>query len=246
MAKSTAAILDVSNPESASRVGLELATRMESITSQLAGAVVTDQGSCEQAVMDRRQIGDAMKTVEDFFAPLKSLAYQLHKKLCDRENLILKPLRALDRQKSEAISAFKAIEDAQRRQRERDESARRQRERETQAAAEAAALEDQGQPELAAAVVHEAITAPAPVVTLPDLTRQVEGLRFTRTWHWRYTGGPRDVKQTSPEIRARTLRLVPREFLTLDESKLTKFATGMKDTAQVPGIEFYYVDTPRR
>jgi len=95
-------------------------------------------------------------------------------------------------------------------------------------------------------VIAEAVSAPLPVVALPDVTKSVEGLRFTRTWHWRYAGGPRDVKQTPPEVRARSLRMLPREFMTADESKLTKFATGMKDTARVPGIEFYFVDTPRR
>jgi hypothetical protein len=243
---SAASTLDVSRPETAAVVGTELARTTEALAGRLVVCAVTDLVSLEQAVGDRQQIGAAIKSVEEFFAPLKSLAHRLHRALCDRENAILKPLQSLDRQKSNAISDFKSAQDRLRQQREREEAEARRRESEAQAAAEAAALESQGQPELAAAVIEESISAPLPVVALPDVTKAVEGLRFTRTWHWRFSGGPRDVKQTAPETRARTMRLVPRDFLTLDESKLTKYATSMKDTARVPGIDFYFVDTPRR
>jgi hypothetical protein len=242
----SAAVLDASNPESANRIGSDLAQSSEMLARTIVLMPVTDVPSLEQAVSDRQQISGAIKAVEEFFAPFKSLAYQLHRKLCERESAILKPLQSLDRQRSDAISEFKRAQDSIRQQREREEAAAQQREREAQAAAEAAALERQGQPELAEAVIAEAVSAPAPVVVLPDVTRSVAGLRFSRTWHWRYAGGPKDVKQTPPEVRVRTMRMIPREYLTVDESKLTKFATGMKDTARVPGIEFYFVDTPRR
>jgi hypothetical protein len=239
-------ILDVTRPETANAVGTDLVTTTAALTDRLAGGTVTDLPSLEQAVIDRQQLGAAMKTVEAFFAPLKQGAYQLHRALCDREGAILKPLQALDRAKVAAISAYKADQDRVRQAQEREEAERRRRAYEAQAASEAAALEAQGQPALAEAVIAEAVSAPPPVVALPDITKQVDGLRFTRTWHWRYAGGPRDVTQTPPEIRARTMRLLPRDYLTLDERKLTTFAKSMKDTARVPGIEFYCVDTPRR
>lgn len=247
MSTTTTTVLDVGDPSSASRVGVELARTTEALAVRLASRdAITTVAACEQAVTDRQQIADAITSVEAFFSPLKRLAHQLHKALCDRESAILAPLRIRDKRIVDAIREFKTDQDRQRQEAERAEADRQRRDREAQAAAEAAALERQGEPALAEAVIAEAVTAPPPVVALPDVTKQVEGLRFTRTWKWKFAGGPADVKATPPEFRARAMRLLPREFLTVDEAKLAKFATGMKDTARVPGIDFYYVDTPRR
>jgi hypothetical protein len=78
--------------------------------------------------------------------------------------------------------------------------------------------------------VEEALTAPAPVVVLPDTTKTVEGLKFTRRWLWRVTQE----------------RLVPREYLCLDDKKIGAYARAMKGSGQIPGIEIYFVDDPVR
>jgi hypothetical protein len=143
------------------------------LAERLDGGAITGVGDLEQAVLDRQEIGAAAKRVEEFFAPLKTMAHRLHKALCDRENEILGPLMRLDRAKRDAISTYKAEQDRLRREAERVAADQQRRERDAAAAHEAAALERAGERELAASVLEEAVTAPAPVVALPDITRQV-------------------------------------------------------------------------
>ena len=99
---------------------------------------------------------------------------------------------------------------------------------------------------MAAAVLAEAIAAPAPVVVLPDATKAVDGLKFVRRWLWRYAGGPADLKQTPPAVLARTMQLIPREYLCVDEKKVGAIARSSKGTIKIPGIEIYFVDEPVR
>jgi hypothetical protein len=160
------------------------------------------------------------------------MAHRLHRALCDRENEILAPLRDLDHRKREQMSTYKAREEAERRARERALQDEQKRIRESAAAFEAAALEQLGQPTLAAAVLDEAVSAPLPVVALPDALKSVDGLKFVRRYQWRYANNDRE----------RALRLIPREYLVVDEKKLSALARAMKGSVTVPGIEFFSTD----
>jgi hypothetical protein len=225
-----AAVLDFNQPDSAKGVGGELAADTTALVTRVGVVHVSDRASLEQAVLDRQAIGDSVKRVQAFSEPFKSSAYKLHRMLCDRENEILGPLLRLDKAMRDGISAFKAAEDRARQQREREESERRRREDEDRAALEAAALEVAGDHALAAAVVAEALAATAPVVVLPDTTKGVDGLKFTRRWLWRTSNAA----------------LVPRDFLCLDEKKIGAYARAMKGSGAIAGIEIYYVDDPTR
>ena len=75
-------------------VGAELAVTSLSLVDRLGAIEVTDRASLEQAVLDRQQIGEATKRVQEFFRPLKQMADRLHKALCEQpadpgEDLIL-------------------------------------------------------------------------------------------------------------------------------------------------------------
>ena len=229
------------------RAGTELEVTARSLSQRLGdGVVIRSTGDLERAVQDRATIGDAITRVETFFTPLKQMAHKLHATLCERERTILAPLRAVDTARRSAITAYKEQQDAERRERERALSEQRQREEQARAANEAAALEHAGHHELAAAVLSEAIDAPPPVVALPDATADIVGLRFRRRWLWRYSGGPKDVTKTPPAVVARTMKLIPREFLILDVRKVGQYATAMKSAGNIPGIEIYSVDEPVR
>jgi len=238
--------LDVSNPDSAKRVGLELATDAQSFAARLADCTIRTVQDLEQAVLDRQAIGEFRARVVAYFKPTKALAYQLHRNLCSNESDILTPLEALDRQKAAAIATFKASQDRVRQEAERAEQLRRQQELQTAAAHEAAALEASGEHELAAVVIEDAIAAPPPVVALPDTTRAVAGLKFVRRWKWKFAGGPPNVDQTPPEILARCMNQIPLEFLMLDTVKVGAYVRSMKSSGAIPGITIYHVDEPVR
>lgn len=250
MGAATAKVLDFNQPESAKRVGGEIEATTLALSSRLASPLpITDVRGLEQTVSDREQIGDAIKRVQEFFSPFKRMADQLHKALCEREREILTPLTLVDGIKRDQIRQFKAEQDRIREANERrlaDEERARLQE---QAAHEAAALETSGDHELAAAVLEEAIAAPAPVVALEDITKGVAS--FTRRWLWKFTGGPRldpkDIlKKTPPQILVRSMGLIPREFLCVDVQKVSAHVKAMKGTTKIPGLDIFYVDDPIR
>lgn len=246
MSPAAAKVLDFNKPDTAAHLGGELEQTALALAQRTRGLAITDRVGCEQAVLDRQSIGDAIKRVEEFFAPFKKMAYDLHKALCNRENAVLLPLRNVDAERQTAIRTFN---DAQTRIREAEERKRAEQARrddEARAAAEAAALEVAGDHEMAAAVMEEAIAAPMPVITLPTLKEQVAGLKTVRRWYWRFPGATGEVKTSPPAVVARTMQLIPREFLKIDEQKLGAHVRTMQGAAKIPGIQVYYVDDPVR
>jgi len=207
---------------------------------------VVDLVSLERAVRIRAAIGEKTQGIAAKLAEPKQWAHRLHKWFCGLEASACRPLTDLDNYERKQIQDFKAQQDRERAERERRESEALQREQEARAAQTAAAYEHAGETQMAAAVLEEAIAAPAPIVVLPDETKSIEGLQFTRRWLWRYSGGPKVVKDTPPEIVARTMELIPRAYLCVDEKKVGALVRNSKGTLKIPGVDVYYVDDPVR
>lgn len=230
-------MIDFNQPATADTAGGELVPTTSAIVARVGNRPpIVTAADLEMAVADRQEIGAAIATVEAFFKPLKQLAHQLHASLCAREKSLLAPLRDLDDRTRGAMSAFKVAQDRERRQREHAIAEEQRRDREARAVAEAATLERAGEHSMAAAVVAEAIAAPAPVVVLPDVTKTIADLSFRRVWKWRYAGND----------RARAMALLPRDYLSPDDVKIGAYARTMKESANLPGIEFYAEDVPVR
>lgn len=237
--------IDITNPESARGVGGELETTTRALATRLRDVSIADDRDLAQAVSDRQQIGEAIKRVVEYFAPLKGTAYKLWKTLCDRESEVRQPLETLDAAIADAMRGYKREQDRIRDERERAIADEQRRAQQADAAAEAAALEAQGDHELAAAVLDTAIAAPAPVVVLPDTTKAA-GLKTRRRWCWKFAGGPADLKRTPPALVARTMAIIPREYTTIDDKKIGAYVRSMRESARIPGIDVYYVDDPIR
>jgi hypothetical protein len=218
--------------EDSTMVGADLASNMAALAARLAASVVIDQATAQQAVLDRQQIADAQKRVAEFFKPLKMAAHQAWRLLTEREAAVLAPLNERDGELREAIRVFKVAEDDRRAAAERALAEQARTERERVAAIEAAAHEAAGEPELAALVMNETIALPPPVVVLPDATKAIAGLKFTRRWLWRF----------APNGEA----LLPREFLMPDEKRIGSFVRSMKGSGRIAGVEIYYSDDPVR
>jgi hypothetical protein len=213
-------------------VGADLAATTQALAVRLADARVVDLVTLDQAVQARALIAEKQKQVTEFFRPVKAAAYATWKLLCGREAEVLAPLIERDQALRTGISDYKAAADRIRRDHERALVDAARIERERVAAIEAAAHEAAGEPALAALVLDEAIAAAPPVVVLPDATKAVAGLKFTRRWLWRY----------APNGEA----LLPREFLMPDDKKIGGYVRSMKASGQIPGVEIYFVDDPVR
>jgi hypothetical protein len=68
--------------------------------------------------------------------------------------------------------------------------------------------------------------AVAPVVVAPTI-RPISGISIRKIWKFRVVDA----------------NLIPREYLLVDESKLGKLATTLKESATVPGVVFYSEDS---
>jgi hypothetical protein len=223
-------------PEFAKSLGVDMETDAHALVRRVGPVAITTPAQLQQAALDRQALGELLKRIDDFFAPFCDLAFKLHRALTARRAEVKAPIEAIDTKLRNAITAYKAEEDRRRRADEQRIAEERRRAEEARLAAEAAALEQAGDHVLAAAVLETALEAPAPVVVLPDVTRGVEGLSFRKVWRWRYLNDDKE----------RALQLIPREFLCVDEAKLTKYANAMRESAKVPGISFWAEEIPVR
>lgn len=230
------------------QLGAELMTRIVGFV-QTADVAVVDLASCEQAVKLRQSIGALDKEAEIYFNKEDSdkvRYHKLHAAACAREKVVRKPLADLDAKIAGALRTYNDEQTRLREARDRELAEQAKRDADERAAAEAGALERSGDHQMAAAVMAEALAAPMPIVVSPNEVKQVAGLKTRPVYCWRYSGGPKDVKDTPPALLERAMKFVPREYLTVDEKKVGAYARAMKGAAKVPGLEFYTVNEPIR
>lgn len=227
-------------------VGADLATQTTDLVTRLDTGTITTGNELAGAVDAREQLATMRRSVVDYFAPIKAMAYQLHRALCAKENAILKPIDARDQAIASAMSAFKAEQDRARIEREREEHERQQRELEAAIVHDAAAIERDGDRALAAALLDDAIAIPPKTVVILHDPIKDAGAKFVTRWRWRYVGGPVDVSSTPAAVVARAVDLMPREFLTPDTTKIGAYVRAMKSSGDIPGVEIYAVDEPVR
>ena len=189
--------------------------------------VVTEQDYAEVAEIVVTATG-AIKAIEQWFETLKTPAHRAWKAICTREAETLAPLKHVCDRGRRVMGAWKLEQDRQQRERERAATDAARQAEQDRKLSEAAALERDGYVDLAAAVVEDAVTAPAPVVVLPEVTPKLSGVSFRKVWRHRVVNAS----------------LVPREFLIVDEAKLAKFADAMGGSVPVAGVEFYVEAVP--
>jgi len=197
------------------------------------GAAVTDAPSYQRVGDRLKEIGTHRKIVEAFFEPIVKLLYRFHQAACDRRSEVLAPLVEFEAAAKRNRLALER-EDARKRQEEAQRlMAIAQQEERERLAREAAFLEQRGEAELASVVLEQAVSAPPPVITIASELPQTQGVSSRENWQWRPVGG------NTREARARAVRLVPREFLDLNDRALTAHAKAHGNTVRIPGIEFY-------
>jgi hypothetical protein len=189
--------------------------------AQTQGVTVTDARSYALAGEHLQGLAALEKEIEAYFRDDKSRAYQLWQSQCKKEKAALTLVQAAGQRLRGERQTWKAEQDRLLREAEQRESLVAQQRERDRLAAEAELLEQQGMNSLAEAVYEEAISAPAPVVVLPSVV-------------------PKDLpKRTLYKWRVVNAAMVPRDYLVLDETRLTRYAAAMKGAARVPGIQFY-------
>lgn len=178
----------------------------------------------------------AEKRVVDFFKPLKDAAYKLHKEICGRETTALQPIRTTLAAIDASAGTWRKEQDRKRREEEARLQDEARKAEDARRLAEAASLEAAGHAQAAAIVLEQAVQAPAPSVVLQDTTPEIAGQSFVKVWKWRPIGGD----------RAAAIRLVPREWLDLNDAAITGAVKHSKGMLRIPGIEIYEDEGTRR
>lgn len=197
------------------------------------GAEVTDALSLQRVEARLVDVAGHRRDVEGWFKPLKDFAYRLHRMVCDRESAVLKPLVAFESSAKGNAQAFRRDEEQKRRAEEQRLQELARREEQARLEREAALLEQRGEKELAEQVLEQALAAPVPVIVISSTLEETKGISYRANWKWRPIGGD------TPENRARCVKLVPRDYLALDDKKLNAYAKAHGASARIPGIEFY-------
>jgi hypothetical protein len=181
------------------------------------------------------RIKSVRKQVEELFADSKEQAHKAHKAICAAEKKLLDPLALAEAQYNPMIINYtreqerKRKEEEARIQKEAEEAAKTERQRliaEAQAAMDNGADDNQGEELIAQAetVVPVPIYRPAAPIPKPI------GLTIADNWTYEVVD----------------INLVPRAYLMVDETKLSKQAKATKDTVPVPGIRFYNAGSVRK
>ncbi len=231
--------LDVIRAYVESDFAVRLATEHERKVAVLAEetAEVTDAASMQRVGELLVEVVGHKKDVLNWFEPIAALADRFHKAITGRRVQVLAPLMAFESKAKTNVDRFQREQDRLRRKEEQRLAEEGRREEQRRLEAEAALLENRGEPELASQVLEQAIATQAPVIVLPSRTPQVQGVSFRSNWRWRPVGGDTE------HARARALQLVPREYLELSDKKLNAFAKAHGASAKLPGIEFFDAGT---
>jgi hypothetical protein len=185
---------------------------------------IVDATTFERAGELRVSLSALLKRVKAYWDPVVKKAYDLHKDLTTKRKRHLDAVQAEIDRLDRGLGAFRDAEELAKRERDRQASFDAQEQEVDRLTGEAALLQAQGQPELAAAVLEQARTVPAPAVSLPSELPKVDGLSFTEG-KWRY--------------RVFNEALVPRRYLSVDPKKVDVEVAQMKGATKIPGIEVY-------
>lgn len=193
------------------------------VVQEASSIQVTDAASNERAIAFLKAIKAAQKKVTDFFEPIKSAAHRAWKQTTESEAQLLDPLKIAEKSVKDKSITWMAEQERIRQaeqlrlQAEADERARRQRERLEK---EASRLKT---PELKEQRMAQAEAVTAPVVEVAKQVGNTAGTALKKVWKHKVVDAS----------------LVPREWLTVNDTALASFARSTKGSVNVPGIMFY-------
>jgi hypothetical protein len=173
-------------------------------------------------------IAELRKTITDDFKPAKEAAFAAHRAICSQEKSHLDALSEPDRIVRGKISGYTAEQEKLRREQEAAAREKARKEAEERKIVEAVQAESQGNSELAEKILETPVVS-APVIVPRVTVPKVDGVSMVPEWKF---------EVVDPA-------LIPREYLTVDESKIRKVVGALKDQASIPGVRVWSELKPR-
>lgn len=147
----------------------KLSTQVSDIEFRAESIVIKDAETYEQAADFIKEVKRKIKSVKDFFKPMKDQAHKAHAEICRRENEMTEPLSNAEKILKQSMGNFAAIQE--RKRREEEERARLEAERiAKEKLEEAIAADEAGDDEgreiamLDAAYAEQIASNPSPIV----------------------------------------------------------------------------------
>jgi hypothetical protein len=204
----------------------ELEEKALSIPDQVREITITSPETYQQMADMFLVIRGLRKEIKETFDPLIQKAHEAHKAILAEKARHDKPL---DEGERTAKSLMQAYDAEQARIAVVEEARLREINRKTEEQRllnEALAAEAEGDKEILREIEDE-MSKPVyvPPIHIPKAVPKVSGVVFKTYWKWKVVNE----------------KLIPREYLKIDDVKLNGVVTAMKDSAKIPGIEIYLV-----
>jgi hypothetical protein len=184
---------------------------------------ITDDESFRTAGAILVRIKALRALVESLFTPHIKRAFETHRALLEDRRRLDTPLAEAESILKRRVAAF-SLEEEERRAREaRRHAAEGQEARTARVWAEVEALEAAGYRGEAADLVQEFVNAPPVVVSLTPAPLKAPGISYREVWRYEVI----DPAQ------------VPREYLTIDHTKLGGVVRALKSAATIPGVRIW-------
>jgi len=199
--------------------------------------VVTDKQSHEDGLNLVMGFTQAIRKVEELFAPSKKASNSAHKEICAAEKKLLTPLKEGKALASKKCGVFEKEQEKKAEEEQRALEAKAREEEEDRRMAEAEAAEDEGNAELAEEIINEETVAA--VVSVAPEVAQVEGVSSRKSYK----------AVLLPKGLTRVIQFVAQHpqysnLLKFDQVAANALARSQREQMQVPGVKLV-VDTVR-
>lgn len=205
-----------------------ITTETHTTLDQVRALTVTDTATYAIAGDRITGLRALSKSIEAFFDPHVKRAHEAWKALTTDRKALVDPIEAQVTRLGREMANFAAEQERLARV-QREEDHRRAQEQERAAAlAEAAGMEGAGMPDEAMAVVDGLLASVPVTAPLVPSVPKVDGVSYRDEWRHEVT----DAK------------LVPREYLMVNEPAIAKVVAATQGAVQIPGVRTFIVKVP--
>lgn len=209
--------------------GREVATEAVSWPDRARALAVTTPETYSLAAEMLLGIKALRRKIADTFDPHIKRAYDVHRGLTREKADAEAPLTETERIVKDKLASYDQEQERQQRERQRQADALARQHEEDERLERAAAMELAGKAHGDTELVAEAealIAEPAPMVVAAPVakaTPKVAGISYRDAWKFRIVNEA----------------VIPRQYLSVNESAIRSVVNGLKDKANIPGVEVY-------
>jgi hypothetical protein len=202
----------------------EIEPENQAVVAKAQALKVVDDQAYELAAEIGQEATRRIKFVKDSFMQPRTAAHAAWKAIVALEKRITDPLETVKKDMSKKMGAY-SLEKEKKARAEEEERLAKAKEKAAQERLEhAEKLEQAGDQEGATRVLNEACEPDlAPTAQPVEKAPKVDGVTHRKKWGFRIT----------------STAAIPREYMTVDESKIRKVVQALGGETRIPGVEIF-------